>query len=330
MMDRVPRILGLGYEVPRQVRGNNAPIFDWLKAHAPPGSNLFGGYVERRVLGDGEDLMTLMVPAARKALDAAGLVAADVDMLLGDASVSACSTPNELCRLHQELGLPERAWVLPLNNEFSNFNAALLLADSLIRAGRVRNVLVAVGGNWTRHVNYHTPQAISAADGAGAAVLGLDGGDEKAQWQIVDHHTITQSRYFGSMFMQGDRRDGAQTLWSDPYFHITPEGIAGFKDFGVEVVSSAALALLQRHGLAGADVALIAHQASSVLLQAWEQRIQPAQLVQTLAQFANMTVANIPVTLAWAQDNCPIVKDHLVLLGIGPEMHANALLLRRG
>ena len=37
-----------------------------------------------------------------------------------------------------------------------------LLADAMIRAGRVRTALVVVGTNWTRHVDYHTPQAISA------------------------------------------------------------------------------------------------------------------------------------------------------------------------
>jgi 3-oxoacyl-[acyl-carrier-protein] synthase-3 len=326
-----PRILGLGYEVPATVRGNDAPIFDWLKAHAQPGRDLFEGYVERRVLAEGEDLMTLMVPAACKAMRAAGLGPLEVDLLLGCGSVSAYLDPNDLCRLHHELGLPERAWVLPLNNEFSNFNAGLLLADGLIRAQRVRNALVAVGGNWTRYVDYHTPEAVSAADGAGAAVLGLAGADDASRWEIVDYQTVTQSGYFGTMFMQGDRCTNADgdTLWGPPHFHITADGITGFKEFGEKVVPTAALTLMARHGLEGADVALISHQASRVLLQVWAEAIRPAQVVETIAQFANMTVANIPVTLAWSLDHHRVTKAHLILLGIGVEMHANALLLRR-
>ena len=337
MTDGRPRIVGLGHAVPEQVRGNDAPIFDWLKSHPQYGNKLFEGYKERRVLADGEDLMTVMVPAAQQAIETSGLVPDDIDLLLGCGSVSPFATPNELGHLHQKLGLPARTWVLPLNNEFSNFNAGLLLADGLIRAGRARNVLVVNGGAWTRYVNYHTPQSISAGDGAGAAVIGVQGGDPLAQWEIVDHCTITQSEYFGSMFMQGDRVSSsaaggtadAPGLWTDPYFHITERGIEGFKEFAVKVAPTAVTTLLQRHGLSGANAALIAHQASAVLLEAWQQVIQPKQFVQTITEFANMTVANIPVTLSWSRVNAPVTTEYLVLFALGVEMHANALLLRR-
>ena len=43
----------------------------------------------------------------------------------------------------------------------------------------------------------------------------------------------------------------------------------------------------------------------------------------------NMTVANIPVNLAWSVANDPISRDHLVLFALGPDMHANAVLLER-
>ena len=52
-------------------------------------------------------------------------------------------------------------------------------------------------------------------------------------------------------------------------------------------------------------------------------------MIQTIAGFANMTVANIPVNLAWSVANDPISKDHLVLFALGPDMHANAVLLER-
>src|SRR6185295_14833489 len=145
MPDPQPRIIGLGYSVPPNLRTNDDPIFDWLKAHIPAGSNPFQGYVTRVVLGPGEDLMTIMLPAAVNALQDAGLRPSDVDMLIGYASVSPYANPNELSHLHQLLGLPQRTYVVPLNNEFSNFNAGLLMADALIRAGRARNILVVVG-----------------------------------------------------------------------------------------------------------------------------------------------------------------------------------------
>jgi 3-oxoacyl-[acyl-carrier-protein] synthase-3 len=333
MTDLQPRILGAGYAVPPNFRTNDDPIFDWLKAHPPAGGNPFQGYVTRAVLGPGEDLMTIMVPAALNALEDARLNASDIDMMLGCASVSPFATPNELVHLHRMLHLPRSAYVAPLNNEFSNFNAGLLFADALIRAGRARNILIAVGGNWTRHVSYRTPQSVSAADGAGAAVVGLS--PDATKWKVVDQQTVTDTSYFGSMYMQGQPypqqppKDGHQRLWSDPFFQIGPAGMQGFAQFGGNIAPTAVTSLLARHNIPASAVTLIAHQASSVLFEMWQNVLQPAQMIQTIATFANMTVANIPVNLAWSAANNPIEQNNLVLFALSPDMHANALLLQR-
>ena len=334
MTEAVPRIVGCAYQVPASIRGNDDPLFDWLRKNHPSGGDLFKGYVERRVLAPDEDLMTLMVPASVNAMAAAGVDVADIDMLLGYASVSPFDTPNQLCQLHYKLGLDARALVVPLNNEFSNFTAALLMAHGLIASGVVRTVLVAVGGNWTRYVDYHTPQSISAADGAGAVVMQRS--DDADKFRYVDQHSIVDTSYYGAMFMRADAYEidplhpSQKVLFGSPYFHIDRAGFSGFDHFGEQVAPTAVTELLGRHKLTGADVTLISHQASSTLLEAWNTVIQPAQYVQTIAQFANMTLANLPVNLAWSMENEPITRDYLVLLGIGGEMHAHAQLWRRG
>lgn len=328
-----PRLVGLGYFVPPTRRTNDDPIFDWLKAHVPSESNPFQGYKTRAVLAPGEDLMTMMVPAALNALEDANLRPSDIDLLLGFASISPYATPNALSLLHRQLGLPERAWVVPLNNEFSNFNAGLVMADALIRAGRARNILVVVGGNWTRHVDYHTVQSISAADGAGAAVVGLS--SDTSRWQVIDQNTVTKTSYYGSMYMQGQAypqtppRDGHQRLWSQSFFQITPEGMEGFGAFGGKIAPTAVTQLLARHQIPASSVTLIAHQASTVLFDLWQKVLQPAQMIETIEDFANMTVANIPVNLAWSVANDPVSQDYLILFALAPDMHANAVLLQR-
>lgn len=336
MPDRQPRILGLGYFVPSNLRTNDDPIFDWIHGYLEknPGiSNPFQGYNTRVVLGPGEDLMTMMAPAAMNALQAANLRPSDIDMLLGYASVSPYANPNELSHLHQMLDMPQSTYVVPLNNEFSNFNAGLLFADALIKAGRAKNILVVVGGNWTQHVDYHTMQSVSAADGAGAAVVGVS--DDPTLWQVVDQNTVTVTSYFGSMFMQGQRyqqvppKDGYQALWSDSFFQITAKGMKGFGQFGGVIAPTAVTQVLARNKIAAKSWTLIAHQASSVLFDMWQSQLQPEQMIQTIANFANMTVANIPVNLAWSVANQPISQSSLVLFALSPDMHANALLLQR-
>ena len=320
--------------MPASVRTNDDPIFDWLKRHDPHGSELFKGYVDRRVLAEGEGLDTLMVPAAMGALRTAGIEAGGVDLLMGTGSVSEYQTPNELARLHALLGMPARTWVVPLQNDFSNFNAALYFADALVRAGRIRNALIVVAGNWTRYVDYHTPQSVSAADGAGAAVIARS--EAAGRFEVVDAETTTDASYFGTMFMRGDRvrrhehdhhRHDDEALFTSPTFHITAAGQQGFQTFGATEPPKAVARLLERNHLKGSDISLVSHQASSVLIDAWQKAIGPAHYLQTLEQFANVTVANVPLDFAYYFDRIP--TEWLVLLAIGVEMHTNALLLRR-
>lgn len=329
-----PRILGYGYQVPSHVRTNDDPIFEWLRTHEPPGKDLFAGFVERRVLAPGENLMTLLEPAARQAMAHAAVAASEIDMLIGYASLSPYATPNQLCQLHQVLKLPERAFVVPINAEFSNFHAALLMAHGLIASRVVNTVLIVIGGDWTRHVDYHTAQSIGAADGAAAVVMRAS--NDTSKFRFIDQNVIVDTAYYGSMYMQGDvyRCDppwnGHGELRGPQYFHIDSAGFAGFNEFGVKRTPKAVTSLLAKHDLAGADITLISHQASSVLLDAWDQVIRPRQHIQTIATFANMTLANVPVNLSWSAHHQPVECEHVVLLGVGGEMHANAQLWRRG
>ncbi len=329
MNDSTPRLLGTGFAVPTTVRTNDDPVFDWLKANNPAGMALFTGYDERRVLAPGEDLMTIMLPAAQSALQNAGITVADVDLLLGSGSVSEYESPNELVRLAALLGVRADCWTVPMHNPFTNFNAALVFADSMIRAGRACHVLICIGGNWTRHVDYHTPQAISAADGAGAAVVGLGG--TGAHYELVDFATLNDFSYYGSMYMSGTPIEvtGQPPLWTNPVFQITQSGIEGFKTFGETQPPLAALNLMKKHGVTGAEMAMVSHQASSVLLEQWQAALNPAEYFNTIAEFANLALANVALNLACGLQRQEITMNWLLLLGIGPDMHASAVLLRR-
>jgi 3-oxoacyl-[acyl-carrier-protein] synthase III len=326
-------ITGVGYAVPQTVRLNDDPIFDWLRQHATPGKDLFQGYRERRVLAPGETLIDLMLPAAEAALRNAQLAPEQVDLLLGYGSVSESLTPNILAEVHAKLALPERAWIVPVNNEFNNFNTSLVLAHSLIETGHGRNALIVCGCNWTRHVDYHTPQSVSASDGAGAAVIGRT--SDPSRFALIDAEATVRSGYYGDMYLRGDpvprseppSGDDAEPCYTKPFFHITADGQTAFTEFGAREPPHLARRLLERHGLPGAGITLITHQASSVLNDAWNREIQPAQYLETLEAFANMTLANIPVSLAFHYGS--IEKDTLLLLGVGVEMQASALLLKR-
>ena len=324
-------ILGLGSHLPVRVRDNDDPIFDNLKKNSSQQQILvlFQGIKHRHILGPDEQLVTIMAAAAKKAMIDGQVNAADIDLLIGCASLSKFVVPTDLGLLHKELGLPGRAMPLPLGNDFSNFTEALVIADALVKVGRARTVLVVAGGDWTRAVDYDQGPAVSAGDGAGAAVVGGPSGS--VRWIVVDQQALVRSDMYGAMYVSGDvkqpRGQPQDQDYSGPYFHMTKEGVEDFKTFGGQAAPVPAKLLLDRQGLKGSDVTLMGHQASTVLLDMWSKILQPAAVISTIENFGNMTVASIAVTLAAREAD--IATPYVLLLALGLDMHAHALLLRR-
>lgn len=321
-----PAILAASYAVPERVVGNDNPIYDYLRQHQLQGQNLFQGYHERRFLAPGQPVTDLMLQAAQEALAKAGLAADAVDRLYGYSSVSLASTPNDLGLLHKSLGMNQHARAIAINTEFTNFPDAMEAASDAIVTGRCGNALIALGSNWTRFVDYRTPAALSAGDGAAAVVLGPR--TDKSHFELVDSEALVGSEYFGTMVMQPEPVPNAGNQFTHPYFQILAGGAQGFTDFAIPSVPQVTEALLKRHGLTGSDITLATHQASSVMLDQWEKEIKPRFYAKTFDNFANTTLAALPITFAFHYDDIP--TDWVVLCGVGHYFHTTAILLRRG
>jgi 3-oxoacyl-[acyl-carrier-protein] synthase III len=323
--------------MPPAVRMNDDPIFDYIKANDPTHGQLFFGYEERRVLGPGETIEPYMVQAAQAALAQAGLGVADVDLLLGFTSIAAYLTPNSLAQVHALLGLAPTTWCVPVHADYSNYSASLVLADAMITAGRARNVLIVCGSNWSQNVSYQTPPCVSIGDGAGAAVMSASG--DTSRFRVVDYEVEVVSSGYGGMFTASDvEADRCVSngpvgspfnhAFSSPYFHLTPSGVQEFQVFGTQDPPKVAARLLARNALAAGDVAVICYQASAKLIDAWDKALQPRQMLHTLQQYGNTVIASVAVNVAvHLQD---VQTDHVLLLSVGAEPHAAAVLLRRG
>jgi 3-oxoacyl-[acyl-carrier-protein] synthase-3 len=320
-------IVGKGYGLPANIRTNDDPVFDWLKEHNPSGTDLFQGYKYRRVLSADENVMDILVPAALKALSDANMSASDIDCLLGYVSVGEFNTPNTLIRLHQELNMGAYCSVIPIQADFNNFNYALLFADSLIRTGRAKNVMIATASNWTKYVDYHTPASLSVSDGAGVVVLSAT--EKRGCFSFADISSVMDSSLYGTMFVQPDLLTYAENkpLFSRPYFHLTDAGQIGFNTFGKEAPPLAVKKLLEKNQISSDEICLISHQSSSVLMEFWQNAAQPKQYINTLEIFANMELAVLPVNFAFCYDE--IKTEYVVLLGIGMDFQTSAVLLKR-
>jgi len=144
-----------------------------------------------------DDELSLMaefgVKSARKALDDAGVAAADVDMLICSASHIQRPYPAMAIEMQKELGTSGAAFDMGLG--CSSAAAGLHVAFNLVRTGAQRRVLVVTPEIITGHLNFRDRQTHFIFGDASVAMLveALEEGEERpGRFEVVDTRTWTQ------------------------------------------------------------------------------------------------------------------------------------------
>ncbi len=316
-------IVGLGHAVPDTIRKNDDPLF--RDAGLPSDEGLFIGFDERRVLAPGERLEDLGVLAARRALADAGAGADEIDGLYGAVSPGEVMLPSGLFAIHEALALGRETKVVPIQSEFTNFVDALVCACDAVAAGRVRRALVVVAAGWSRLVDYADAGAAGIGDGAGAVVVARG-----ARWELVDEASETHGAWRGAMTLQMRAARRSPPGVNDgprPLFVFEAEAARAFRELGLAVPERLFRKLLERGGLAPAEVALVGHQPSSALLDAWRGLLGVGVLPSVLRELGNCTLATAAITLSIHART--LGPRHVVLLGMGLGQNFSAALLRR-
>lgn len=164
------RISGTGSYLPEKVLTNQymEQIVDtsdaWIRERT--------GIEERRMAAEGETTSDLAVNAALKALEAAGLQASDIDMVVVGTTTPDKVFPSTACIVQDKLGMRPGTIAFDLAAVCSGFMYGLSVADKFIRSGSVRRALVIGAETLTRLINWKDRgTCIIFGDGAGAVVL---------------------------------------------------------------------------------------------------------------------------------------------------------------
>src|SRR5689334_12827554 len=168
-MAKYAAITGWGMAVPERVV-TNADLErmvdtsdEWIRTRT--------GIRERRVVGPGESTSTLSTEAARRAIGQAGLVPADIDLIILATCTPDRPFPATACTVQANLGIP-RAAAFDLAAACSGFVYGLSVATSMIRSGAARNVLFIAADVFTHYINWNDRNTcVLFGDGAGAVVL---------------------------------------------------------------------------------------------------------------------------------------------------------------
>lgn len=304
-MSPYSRILGTGGFLPARVLTNKdlEQIVDtsdeWIRERT--------GIRQRHIVGDGESCCDLAEMAARRAIESAGLVPTDIDLIVVATTTPDQIFPSTACLLQQRLdihGCP----AFDVQAVCTGFVYALAIADKFIRAGTSQRALVVGAETLSRILNWQDRgTCVLFGDGAGALVLGA--AEEPG---ILSTHLHADGAY--KDLLQVPRGIGSGTCDGDPYMEMR-----GNEVFKVAVTTLGRIVdeTLEANGLEKSDIDwLIPHQANTRIIQATARKLHlpMEQVVVTVGEHGNTSAASIPLALDTAIRDGRIRRGQTLLM----------------
>ncbi|MDO6388271.1 MULTISPECIES: beta-ketoacyl-ACP synthase III [unclassified Uliginosibacterium] len=281
------------------------------------------GIRARHLAGEGVTTHGMAAEAARRALDAAGLKPADIDLVIVATTTPEMVFPSTACLLQNELGIPSGCAAFDVQAVCSGFVFALTVADKFIRSGSHRRVLVVGAEKLSRILDWSDrTTCVLFGDGAGAVVLVAD--ETPGLLASAMHADGSQT---GILSVNAQMMSG-QVVGS-PFIRM--DGQAVFK-YAVKVLSEVAHEVAEQAALPLEKLDwLIPHQANIRIMQATAKKlgIPPERVVVTVDKHGNTSAASVPLALDVAVRDGRIQPGHTVLLeGVGGGFTWGAVLLR--
>ncbi len=276
------------------------------------------GIKERRIAAETEATSDLAYQAALKALEAADLKAADLDLIIVATITPDMFFPSTACLLQNKLGAAKAA-AFDLSAACSGFIYGLATATNMIATGMYQNALV-IGAETLSRITDYTDRntCILFGDGAGAVVLGKvpEGRGFRSFELGADGSGGELLKISGG----GSRIPASQQSVEEKKHFIHMAGNDVFK-FAVRIMGGAAEEALAKAGMEKGDVdLLVPHQANIRIIQSALNRLNlpEEKAMINLNKYGNMSAASIPVALAEAVEQDRVKEgDCLVFVGFG-------------
>jgi len=303
------RIAGTGSYLPARIVTNEElarrldTSDEWIRERT--------GIRQRHIAGESQTSSDLALEAGRHALDAAGLKADDIDLIVVATSTPDFIFPSTACLLQAKLGVKGCA-AFDLQAVCSGFVYALAAADSMIRNRMARRALVVGAEVFSRILDWNDrATAVLFGDGAGAVVLAA--GEQPGIHASVLHADGSQA---GILSVPGNVCRGR--IAGSPFLQM--QGKEVFK-FAVKVLDESAREAVAAAGMKLEDIDwLIPHQANVRILEATAKRmgLPRERLVVTVDHHANTSAASVPLALDEFVRAGKIRPGHKVMLqGVG-------------
>ncbi len=270
------------------------------------------GIERRHIAADGETTVDLGEQAARRAMLAAGVTAADIDLIVFGTTTPDLVFPNCGALLQARLGI-SGCPALGVEAACSGFIYALSIADKFVKLGESKCALVVGSETLSRIVDWtDRGTAILFGDGAGAVVL--QAVDEPG---IISTHLHTDGAYKDMLYcpvgVSVGFKPGADGRIP---MHITMAGNEVFK-VAVRSLGSIVDETLAANNLDKSAIDwLVPHQANIRIIQATARKLDmPMERVMvTVQDHGNTSAASVPLALDTGVRDGRIKRGELLLL----------------
>lgn len=310
MSERIySRIAGTGSYLPEKVLTNDDlsrfvdTSDEWIRDRT--------GIRERHVAAEGQTTGDLGVEAALRALEAAGVEAGDLDLIVVGTTTPDLVFPSTACLIQARLGALG-CTAFDVNAACSGFIYALSVADKFIRSGDARTALVIGSETLTRMVDWsERTTCVLFGDGAGAVVLKAD-----RETGILGTHLHADGSKKELLWNPVGVSVGFKPGEPNAGVRINMSGNDVFK-YAVKALDGVVDETLAAHGLAKHDLDwLIPHQANLRIIEATAKRLDMPmeQVVVTVDRHGNTSSGSVPLALDTAVRDGRVQRGQLLLL----------------
>jgi 3-oxoacyl-[acyl-carrier-protein] synthase III len=269
------------------------------------------GIVQRHIADESQASSDLALEASRRALEAAGVGADEIDLIVLATSTPDFIFPSTACLLQAKLGV-KGCPAFDVQAVCSGFIYALASADCFIRSGMNKRALVVGAEVFSRILDWNDRgTCVLFGDGAGAVVL--EAGERPGVHAAVLHADGSQA---GMLSVPGNVSGGR--IIGSPFLQMNGQGV--FK-YAVKVLDEVARETMAAAGIELSEVDwLIPHQANVRILEATAKKLGLPldRLVVTVDHHGNTSAASVPLALDEWVRNGRIRTGHRVLMqGVG-------------
>ncbi|MBU0943358.1 MAG: ketoacyl-ACP synthase III [Proteobacteria bacterium] len=304
-------ILGTGSCLPDRVLSNHdleeivETSDEWIRTRT--------GINTRRIAGKGEETYRLATVAAQRAMEMAGVIAEEIDLIIVATISSHMLMPSCACFVQKELGAV-KAFAYDINAACSGFLFGIDIVDKYLRSDREKKILLIGAETLSSRTNWEDRNTcILFGDGAGAVVMEYR--DEARG--VVASNLCSDGNLWSLLCMHNAPSSNPDLSLADhPGTHILMEGREVFK-YAVKAMEGAIVDLLSREKVDLDSIGLmIPHQANIRILNKLVSRlgIPPEKVFINVQKYGNTSAASIPIALDEANREGKLKADEFILV----------------